>query len=133
MTISSRAIFIGRANSPPICPVAVRNGVILGDKKMAGMAAEDIGKCVYGLLKRGDEFTGKRVGIAGEHLTGTEMAAALSRALGQEVRYNEVSPEAYRALGFPGADDLGNMFQFYRDFEQEFCASRDPAEAATSG
>ena len=27
-------------------------------------------------------------------------------------------PEAYRGFGFPGADDLGNMFQYYRDFER---------------
>ena len=62
---------------------------------------------------------GKTVGIAGEHLTGAQMAAALSKALGQPVRYNEVTPEVYRGFGFPGADDLGNMFQFYRDFEKE--------------
>ena len=52
------------------------------------------------------------------------MAAALGKALGQEVRYNAVTPEAYRGFGFPGADDLGNMFQFKRDFERDFCAAR---------
>jgi uncharacterized protein YbjT (DUF2867 family) len=96
----------------------------LGDKKMPGIAAEDIGKCAYGIFKRNKEYTGKRVGIAGEHLTGREMAAALSKALGREVVYNDVPPEVYRGFGFPGADDLGNMFQFYRDFERDFCASR---------
>jgi len=55
------------------------------------------------------------------------MAAALSKALGQDVKYNEVSPEVYRGFGFPGADDLGNMFQFKRDFEQYFCGARDLA------
>jgi hypothetical protein len=54
------------------------------------------------------------------------MAAALTRALGQEVRYNEVSPDVYRSFGFPGADEMGNMFQFNRDFAKEFCAARDP-------
>ena len=58
------------------------------------------------------------MGIAGEHLTGAEMAKALTRALGQEVRYNNVPPEVYRSFGFPGADDLGNMFQFKRDFNR---------------
>jgi hypothetical protein len=83
----------------------------MGGKKLPGMASEDIGRCAYGIFKRGREFTGKTVGIAGEHLTGTQMAAALSNALGQEVRYNEVPPEAYRSFGFPGAEDMGNMFQ----------------------
>lgn len=91
----------------------------LDDKKMAGIAAEDIGKCAYGILKKGKEMIGKTVGLAGEHLSGEAMAAALTKSLGQEVTYNNVSPETYRGFGFPGADDLGNMFQFYRDFEEE--------------
>ena len=97
----------------------------LDDKKMAGIAAADIGKCVYGMLQRGKEFIGKTIGLAGEHLTGKEMAAAMSKALGKEVIYNNVSPETYRGFGFPGADDLGNMFQFYRDFEEVCNSVRD--------
>jgi len=96
----------------------------MGDKKLPGIAAEDIGKCAYGIFKKGRELIGKTVGIAGEHLTGAQMAASLSRTLGQEVRYNEVTPEVYRSFGFPGADDLGNMFQFKRDFESVFCGAR---------
>jgi uncharacterized protein YbjT (DUF2867 family) len=98
----------------------------MGDKKLPGIAAEDIGKCAYGIFKKGREFIGKTVGIAGEHLTGVQMAAALTKALGQEVRYNSVTPESYRGFGFPGAEDLGNMFQFKRDFEQAFCGARNP-------
>lgn len=97
----------------------------MDNKKLPGIAAEDIGKCAYGIFKKGREYIGKTIGIAGEHLTGTEMAAALTRALGQEVRYNAVTPEVYRGFGFPGADDLGNMFQFKRDFNEVFCAARD--------
>jgi uncharacterized protein YbjT (DUF2867 family) len=96
----------------------------MGDRKLPGIAAEDIGKCALGIFKAGDRFIGKTVGIAGEHLSGAEMAAKLTAALGQEVRYNEVSPEVYRGFGFPGADDLGNMFQFNRDFSDTFRASR---------
>jgi uncharacterized protein YbjT (DUF2867 family) len=94
----------------------------LDNKKMAGIAAEDIGKCAYGIFKKGKELLGKTIGVAGEHLTGQEMADGLSRALGKEVRFNNISPESYRKLGFPGSDDLGNMFQFYRDFD-EVCNS----------
>jgi uncharacterized protein YbjT (DUF2867 family) len=94
-------------------------------KKLPGIAVEDIGKAAYGIFKRGPELIGKTIGIAGEHLTGAEMAASLSRALGQPVRYNAVSPEAFRSFGFPGADDLGNMFQFKRDFNEYYCGVRD--------
>ncbi len=97
----------------------------MGDKKLAGIAAVDIGKCAYGIFKRGREFIGKTVSIAGEFVTCAQMAAKLSKALGREIRYNEVSPDVYRSFGFPGADDMGNMFQFYRDFEKEFCGVRD--------
>jgi uncharacterized protein YbjT (DUF2867 family) len=97
----------------------------MGDKKLPGMAAEDIGKCALGIFRKGGEFIGKTVGIAGEHLTGEEMAAAFTRALGREVRYNSVSPDVYRSFGFPGADDMGNMFQFKRDFNEYFCGARN--------
>ena len=96
----------------------------MGDKKLPGIAAEDIGKCAYGIFKRGTEYIGKTIGIAGGHLTGAQMAAELGKALGKEIFYNAVTPEAYRGFGFPGADDLGNMFQFKRDFEEYFCGAR---------
>ena len=99
----------------------------MGDKKLPAIAAEDIGRCAYGIFKKGKDYVGRTVGIAGEHLTGAQMAGALTRALGQEVRYNDVPPDAYRSFGFPGAEDLGNMFQFKRDFQQMFCGARDVA------
>ena len=97
----------------------------MADKKLPGIAAEDIGKCAYGILKRGADFIGKRVGIAGEHLTGAQLAEAFTKALGREVIYNDVPADVYRSFPFPGADDLGNMFQFKRDFESYFCGIRD--------
>jgi len=101
----------------------------MGNAKLPSMASDDIGKCAYGIFKKGGEYIGKTVGIAGEHLTGAQFASALTRALGQEVSYNAVPPEVFRGFGFPGAEDLGNMFQFNRDFERDFCAARDPAIA----
>jgi uncharacterized protein YbjT (DUF2867 family) len=101
----------------------------MGDKKLPGIATEDIGKCAHGIFKKDREYIGKTVGIAGEHLTGAQMAAAFTKALGQEVRYNSVAPEVYRSFGFPGADDIGNMFQFKRDFEEYFCGARNLAFA----
>src|SRR4030095_6213161 len=56
----------------------------MGDKKLPGIAAADIGKCALGIFSRGTEYVGKSVGIAGEHPTGAQMAAELGRGLGQE-------------------------------------------------
>jgi uncharacterized protein YbjT (DUF2867 family) len=101
----------------------------MGDKKLPGIAAEDIGKCAYGIFKKGDEFVGQTVAISGENLTGAQMAAIFTEVLGKEVRYNSVPPDVYRGFGFPGADDMGNMFQFKRDFEDYFCGVRRPSFA----
>jgi len=111
-------------------PKAAADGVLeltfpLDDAKLPGIGVEDIGKCAYALFKRREEFLGKTVGIAGGHLTGTEMAAAFTRVLGRETRYNNVPPDVYRSFGFPGADDIGNMFQFKRDFNDYYCGARD--------
>ena len=98
----------------------------MDDKKLPGIASEDIGRCAYGIFKGGEENIGKRVGISGEQLTGEEMAAAFTRVLGKDVGYNAIPPEVYRGFDFPGAEDLGNMFQFKRDFDTDFCGARKP-------
>jgi uncharacterized protein YbjT (DUF2867 family) len=97
----------------------------IGDAKMGGIAAEDIGKCAYGIFKQGRSAIGKKIGIAGDQLTGHEMAAAMSKAIGEPVYYNKVPADVYRGFGFPGADELGNMFQFYDEFANELNATRD--------
>jgi uncharacterized protein YbjT (DUF2867 family) len=101
-------------------------GLPMMDRKLPGIAAADIGACAYGIFQRPDRI-GRRVGIAGEHLTGAEMAAGMTKALGKEVAYQAIPFDVYRGLGFPGADDLGNMFQFNAEFSDAFCGARDTA------
>ncbi len=101
----------------------------MADAKLPGIAAEDIGRCALGIFKAGSSTFGETIGVAGEHLGGEEMAAALTAALGEKVTYTYVPPEVYRTFDFPGADDLANMFQFKRDFESDFRGPRDPAIA----
>jgi uncharacterized protein YbjT (DUF2867 family) len=96
----------------------------MGDKKLPGIAAEDIGKCAYAIFKGGQEYAGKTVGIASQHLTGAEMAAGFAKAFSVPVQYVDVPADSYRSFDFPGADDIGNMFQFKRDFNAEFCGAR---------
>jgi uncharacterized protein YbjT (DUF2867 family) len=102
----------------------------MGDKKLAGMAAEDIGKCAYGIFKGGQQYVGKTVGVLGEALTIQEMGQKLSKGLGiGAVHYHAAEADEYRGYGFPGADEMGNMFQVYRDFESQVLAKRS-AETA---
>lgn len=96
----------------------------MGDKKLPGIAVEDIGKSALEIFKRGNEFVGKTVGISGEQLTGQEIADQFTKSLGQEVAYNAIPFDVYRGLGFDGAEDIGNMFQFNHDFEDYFCGAR---------
>jgi uncharacterized protein YbjT (DUF2867 family) len=95
--------------------------------KLPSIAAGDIGACAYGIFREGSRWIGRSVGIAGDHLSGADLAAGLTDALGEEVHYNAVTPAAYSAFGFPGADELANMFQFNAEFADEYCATRDLA------
>jgi uncharacterized protein YbjT (DUF2867 family) len=97
----------------------------MGNSRLPGIALEDIGKTAYGIFKGGRPYIGKTIGIAGEHLTIGQISEKLSQGLGiGPIRYNDVDANAYRAFGFPGADEFGNMFQFNRDFEKEAVGAR---------
>jgi uncharacterized protein YbjT (DUF2867 family) len=106
-----------------------RLGFVLptGEAKLPGMAAADIGPCAFALFVRGDEAIGKSIGVAGDQLTGAEMAAELGRALGEPVDHVALTPAQYAALGFAGAQELANMFQFKRDCEAAYCGARSVA------
>jgi len=99
----------------------------MGERALPGIAASDIGVCAAALLAQGGATIGQSIGIAGEHLTGAQMARALERALGEPVRHASPTSAQYAALGFPGADDLANMFAFKHDFNGDYCARRPVA------
>jgi uncharacterized protein YbjT (DUF2867 family) len=101
----------------------------LGGAKLPGIAAEDIGRCAHGIFRRGPGAAGQRFGVSGEILSGPEMAAKMGRALGSAIAFQDVPFDVYRGLGFPGADDLGNMFQFQQIAGDAFLKSRDPASS----
>ena len=97
----------------------------MGEARLAGIAAEDIGKVAYGIFKAGKEYIGKTVGIYGEALTIEQMGKTISKVLNVgTIVYNAVDADTYRGFGFPGADELGNMFQVYRDFEKQVLGAR---------
>jgi uncharacterized protein YbjT (DUF2867 family) len=100
----------------------------MGDSKLAGIASEDIGRTALGIFERGKSLVGETVSIAGEHLTGAEYAAAFADVLGEPVHYYPVPFEGLRSAGFPAADEIGNMFQFYAEFADEFTGRRDLAK-----
>ncbi len=98
----------------------------LGGAKLPGIAAEDIGRCAHGIFRLGPSAAGRSFGIAGDILSGPDIARKLGKALGQEVGFFDVPFDMYRGFGFPGADDLANMFEFQAMRGEAFYASRDP-------
>ncbi len=97
----------------------------MGESKISGIAGEDIGKAVMSVFKRPSETIGHTLGLSGEHLTGQQVAQAFSEVLGEEVKYEPMSHNDFRALGFPAAVELGNMFQYYAEFPEHILPRRD--------
>jgi NmrA-like family len=99
-----------------------------GDRKLPGVASEDIGRTAFGIFERGTELVGQTVNVSGENLTGEEYAAAFSRELGEDVVYRPMSRDAVGGLPFPGAEDTANMFFFYAEYDNVFAGVRAPEE-----
>ncbi len=103
-----------------------------GDTPLAAVAVEDAGGVVTALFDGGAEYKGRVVSIAGDEQPCQEYAATMSRATGQRIVYRHVPRETFAALGFPGAEDLANMFDFFRRFvpsrraEIELCRTLYP-------
>jgi NmrA-like family protein len=78
------------------------------------VAVEDLGGVVEAIFRDPEAFKDKTVGIVGDDLPCAEYAAIMSRGVGKKVVYSHMPREKYAALGFPGADDLANMFEYNR-------------------
>lgn len=101
----------------------------LGDARLCGIAAEDIGHCVAALFVQGERVVGERVGLAAEQLAGAEMAQVLSRVLGEPVHYRAITPEAFGRQPFPGAAELAGLFAYQQREQSACCALRAPEVA----
>jgi uncharacterized protein YbjT (DUF2867 family) len=85
-----------------------------GDTPLAAMSVEDVGAVVAPMFEQPSEFIGRVVKLAGDEIPAAAYAEAMSRATGANIRYAYVPRETFAALGFPGAEDLADMFEYYR-------------------
>jgi len=85
-----------------------------GDTPLAGVAVDDVGGVVTRIFEERERFLGKTVGIVGDDLSGSSYAEVMSRVLGRPVMYNYIPREVFAKFGFPGAEDLADMFEFNR-------------------
>jgi uncharacterized protein YbjT (DUF2867 family) len=97
----------------------------MAGNKLALIAADDIGRTALGVFRRGDDFIGKTVSIAGAHVTGEQLAAKFTTVLGEKVVYRPLTHDQMRASGQPGALEIANMYQFYSDASEYFTGVRD--------
>lgn len=90
-----------------------------GDTRLAMVSVEDTGGVVASVFDHPDVYTGRTVGVVGEDRTCTEYADAMSKVLGHTVHYAYIPREIFAAYGFPGAEELANMFEVQRLFITE--------------
>lgn len=95
----------------------------MADKKLFFYAVEDTGGVVAGILDNLSAYSGKTLEIAGDSIPIAEVAQILSNVVGKKYEYVAIPAEAFATFGFPGAEDLADMFRwfchpkFHRDVE----------------
>jgi uncharacterized protein YbjT (DUF2867 family) len=121
-------VFAGAVNRGSDGALSI-NGLPMGDSKLAGIAAADIGKVALGVFRNPEEFINQTIGIAEEFVTGEELAAIMTKVLGEKVTYDPPTHDDYRNFDFQDAVEFGNMYQYYVDFDEAFLGRRDLALA----
>lgn len=114
----------------PQMPRRAADGVLTlvlptGNARLPGIAAEDVGRCAYGVFQQGSSSAGTTAALASEHLSGVQLAAGLSEAMGEQVRFQELPLDALRAAPVPGVDAVANMFQIMIADNDRYCARWD--------
>jgi NmrA-like family len=111
-------------------PQMVQNGVFssnMADVPMSVIAVEDIGNCAYEIFKAGDKYKGQSVYIAGDVMSLPDLAQLISEATGMEFRAQSFDRDVYAGF-FPGADDIANMYEYYKKNKEDFIKKRSVDE-----
>lgn len=97
----------------------------MGDSPLSGIASADIGRVAHAIFGRDKELIGTTVSIAGEHLTGEQLAQAFAELCGEAVDYRPLTFDQFRALPIPAAAEIGNMLQYYAEAAKDYVGARD--------
>jgi uncharacterized protein YbjT (DUF2867 family) len=104
------------ADGQLVLTLPMRDGVL------SMVATEDIGRMAYGIFLAGPRFVGRTLGLAGDHLSGEQIAKVFTAVLGERVVYRPASTQQLRAAG---QEEMANMFDFYAYAVEPFMAHRD--------
>ncbi len=77
---------------------------------------EDTGGIVRSVFNHPEFYIGRTVGAVGSDNNCAEYAKIMSRVLNQNIQYKYIPRAVYAELGFPGAEELANMFEVQRLF-----------------
>jgi len=89
-------------------------GFPLGDACLGAVAAEDIGGVVAKIFESRPEFVNKTLEIIGDEMPARTYAEIMTLVLRRKIAYSHVARETYASMGFPGARELADMFEFLR-------------------
>lgn len=111
-TIIAPAYFMDNLMLPWTLP-GLREGKLAqampGSRLLQQISVKDIGAFAAAVIDRGETVLGQRFDIAGDELTGSEVAATLSRVTGREITYEGFPPDALRAQ----SEDLALMYEWF--------------------
>lgn len=97
----------------------------VGDARVPAQSGPDVGRTALGVFRAGQSLIGRRVSVAGDILTGEQYAATMSRVLGEPVAYRPLDRDVIRGSGLPGADEVGNMLEYFEVAEADIVALID--------
>jgi len=87
----------------------------LADKPTYFMSVDDIGECVRSVLKNPNEYKNKIIGLAAEQLKLDQVVDLFNQNLSPlQFKNANFTLEKFASLGFPGAEDLSIMFEYFQ-------------------
>ena len=104
-----------------------------GDVPLAAVSVEDLGGVVKAVFDDPAAFKDRVVGVVGDDLPPKAYAEIMSQVLERRVVYNHIPREVFASFGFPGAEDLANMFEYNRLFIPNRRADFDESRALYPG
>ncbi len=87
-----------------------------GDTLLNGVSSEDVGGVVAPVFENPELYVGKTIPVLGDLLQSQTYADILSQVLGVKVIYDYIPREVFAKFGFPGAEEIADMFEFYRKY-----------------
>lgn len=85
-----------------------------GDTRLAMVSVEDVGGIVAAVFNHRDEYLGRTVGAVGIDNPCYAYAATMSKVFERDVYFRYIPRDMYASFGFPGAEELANMFEVQR-------------------